>query len=117
MKLKTIPPFVAKYLILGCICLVIPALFSSAAIINEKNEAALKIKAIYTATVFDLYGILSLDSLGLSKEAFSEAITAIPSGIHRSVIETIKNGSCFFIYGKNKRYTGQSKLLKEPRLS
>jgi hypothetical protein len=250
MKLKSTPLFIAKYLILGCICLVIPALFSSAAIITEKNEAALKIKPIYTATVFDLYDILSLDSLGLSKEAFREAITgyqnlqknggiqnagvlsivdyslpsfkkrlfvldmengkllfntlvahgrnsgqviatkfsnrfksfesslgfyltgetyigqkgyalrlmgmeqginsnaysrgivmhaaayvndeiskiygrlgrsegcpAIPSAIHRSVIETIKNGSCFFIYGKDKRYAGQSKLLKEPRLS
>jgi hypothetical protein len=47
----------------------------------------------------------------------SEGCPAIPIDIHRSVIETIKNGSCFFIYGKNRRYEKQSKLLKEPRLS
>ncbi len=47
----------------------------------------------------------------------SEGCPAIPADIHRSVIEAIKNGSCFFIYGKNKKYASQSKLLKKSRLS
>jgi hypothetical protein len=47
----------------------------------------------------------------------SEGCPAIPSDLHRPVIETIKNGSCFFIYGKNKKYANQSKLLKTARLS
>jgi hypothetical protein len=47
----------------------------------------------------------------------SEGCPAIPVDIHRSVIETIKNGSCFFIYGKDRRYANKSKLLKESRLS
>ncbi|MDP4265597.1 MAG: murein L,D-transpeptidase catalytic domain family protein [Bacteroidota bacterium] len=47
----------------------------------------------------------------------SEGCPAIPVNIHRSVIETIKDGSCFFIYGKDSRYANQSKLLKESRLS
>ncbi len=47
----------------------------------------------------------------------SEGCPAIPSEIHRPLIETIKNGSCFFIYGKDKRYASRSKLLKKPRLS
>lgn len=47
----------------------------------------------------------------------SEGCPAIPFDIHRSVIEAIKDGSCFFIYGKDKWYVKQSKLLKESRLS
>ncbi len=47
----------------------------------------------------------------------SEGCPAIPSDVHRSVIETIKNGSCFFVYGKDKRYATRSKLLKSSRLS
>jgi len=47
----------------------------------------------------------------------SEGCPAIPFDIHRSLIETIKNGSCFFIYGKDRKYINQSKLLKEPHLS
>ncbi len=47
----------------------------------------------------------------------SEGCPAIPSDIHRSVIEAIKNGSCFFVYGKDKRYAVRSKLLKNARLS
>jgi hypothetical protein len=47
----------------------------------------------------------------------SEGCPAIPEYIHRSVIETIKNGSCFFVYGKDKRYAVRSKLLKSARLS
>jgi L,D-transpeptidase catalytic domain len=47
----------------------------------------------------------------------SEGCPAIPSEVHRSVIEAIKDGSCFFIYGKNKRYLTRSKLLKASHLS
>jgi L,D-transpeptidase catalytic domain len=47
----------------------------------------------------------------------SEGCPAIPSDIHRSLIESIKNGSCLFIYGNDKRYASRSKLLKKPRLS
>jgi hypothetical protein len=47
----------------------------------------------------------------------SEGCPAIPTDIHRPVIEAIKNGSCFFVYGKDKRYATRSKLLKNSRLS
>jgi hypothetical protein len=47
----------------------------------------------------------------------SEGCPAIPSDIHRLVIEAIKDGSCFFIYGKNKRYLSSSKLLKGSQFS
>jgi L,D-transpeptidase catalytic domain len=47
----------------------------------------------------------------------SEGCPAIPVDIHRSVIETIKNGSCFFIYGKDKKYANRSKLLKDSHIS
>jgi L,D-transpeptidase catalytic domain len=47
----------------------------------------------------------------------SEGCPAIPVDIHRPVIEAIKNGSCFFIYGNDKRYASRSKLLKESRVS
>jgi L,D-transpeptidase catalytic domain len=47
----------------------------------------------------------------------SEGCPAIPAEIHRSVIETIKNGSCFFVYGKDKRYASRSKLLRNARLN
>lgn len=47
----------------------------------------------------------------------SEGCPAIPREIHRLVIETIKEGSCFFIYGRNKRYMASSKLLKESHFS
>jgi hypothetical protein len=47
----------------------------------------------------------------------SEGCPAIPSDIHRAVIETIKNGTCLFVYGKDKRYAIRSKLLKHSRLS
>jgi hypothetical protein len=244
MNWKSKYPLITKFLLLVCISLVIPALFSSAAITTKKNKTGLVIKSFIVPVVLGLYESLSLDSLGLSKDAFNEAITgylnlqrrgtiqhegvlsivdfslpsfkkrlfvldmengkllfntlvahgrnsgkilatrfsnrfrslesslgfyltgetytgqkgyslrlmgieqginnnafdrgivvhaaayvndeisktygrlgrsegcpAIPSDIHRSVIETIKNGSCFFIYGKNKRYANQSKLL------
>src|ERR1700676_4938456 len=75
MHLKLRNPFVNKFLLLVCVSLVIPALFSSGAISNKKNGAGLDFKQIYTQATLGLYNILSLDSLGLSKEAFNEAIT------------------------------------------
>lgn len=233
-----------------CLSLVIPSLFSSAALTNKKISALSFAKTIHAPVALELYSLLSLDSLGLSKEAFNEAVTgyrnlqkkgtiqntgilsiidfslpsfkkrlfvldmengkllfntlvahgrnsgqvlatkfsnrfrslesslgfyltgetyngqkgyslrlmgmeqginnnaysrgivvhaaayvndeisriygrlgrsegcpAIPADIHRSVIEIIKNGSCFFIYGKDRRYLSMSKLLKEQPLS
>jgi hypothetical protein len=47
----------------------------------------------------------------------SEGCPAIPSNVNRELIETIKNGSCFFVFGKDKRYTSRSKLLKSSRFS
>lgn len=47
----------------------------------------------------------------------SEGCPAIPADIHRVVIEAIKDGSCFFIYGKDKRYAGRSKLLAKQSIS
>jgi hypothetical protein len=47
----------------------------------------------------------------------SEGCPAIPVDMNEPVIEAIKNGSCFFIYGNDKRYTSRSKLLKEAGLS
>jgi hypothetical protein len=250
MNLKSKYPLILKCLLLVLISLVHPTLFSSAAVDNKKNSTELEIKSNFTSAVFGLYNILSLDSLGLSKEAFNEAITgylhlqksgtiqntgvlsivdlsipsfrkrlfvldmdkgkllfntlvahgrnsgqliatkfsnrfrsfesslgfyltgetyngqkgyslrllgmeqginnnaygrgiivhaaayvneeiskiygrlgrsegcpAIPLNIHHSLIQTIKNGSCFFIYGKNKSYANRSKLLKESSLS
>jgi hypothetical protein len=250
MNLKRIRPFMLKCLLMVCIPLVMPAIFSSAAGILKKSNPSPNLGLVVAPLIPDLYNALSLDSLGLSKEAFNEAITgyhklqtsgtiqnpgilsivdfslpsfkkrlfvldvekgkllfntlvahgrnsgqvlatkfsnrfrsfesslgfyltgetyngqngyslrllgmekginnnalgrgivvhpadyvneeiskiygrlgrsegcpAIPFDIHRSVIETIKNGSCFFIYGKDKRYVKQSKLLKDSRLS
>ena len=47
----------------------------------------------------------------------SEGCPAIPTDIHQSLIALNKNGSCFFIYGKDRKYPVQSKLLKVPALS
>jgi L,D-transpeptidase catalytic domain len=250
MVLKRNCPFLTKTFLLVCSSLFIPVLFSSAAGSFKKNNSQQEINPVKIVAASDLYRLLSLDSLGLSKEAFDEAIIgylhlqksgtiqhagilsivdfslpsfkkrlfvldmetgrllfhslvahgrnsgqitatrfsnrfrsfesslgfyltgdayngqngyslrlmgmeqginnnafkrgivvhaadyvnedisktygrlgrsegcpAIPSGIHRSVIETIKNGTCFFIYGKDRRYAGRSKLLKQSRLS
>ena len=250
MNLKSKFLVITKCLLLICFNIIIPALISSAAIINKHNKLTSGIKPAVSPVLLELYNILSLDSLGLSREAFNEAMTgyqnlqqkgtiqnsgilsiidfslpsfkkrlfvldiengkllfntlvahgrnsgqvlatrfsnrfksfqsslgfyltgetyngqkgyslrligmeqginnnaysrgiivhgaayvneeiskiygrlgrsegcpAIPSGIHRSVIETIKNGSCFFIYGKDRRYAIHSRLLKEHPLS
>jgi hypothetical protein len=47
----------------------------------------------------------------------SEGCPAIPVDMNGPVIDAIKNGSCFFIYGNDKRYASRSKLLKEAGLS
>lgn len=36
---------------------------------------------------------------------------AIPVNIHKKVIEEIKNGTCLFLYGPDKNYMANSKLL------
>jgi hypothetical protein len=41
----------------------------------------------------------------------SEGCPAIPVDIHRPVIETIKNGTCLFVYGTDKKYLAHSKYL------
>ncbi len=43
----------------------------------------------------------------------SEGCPAIPVKIHRHLIETIKNGSCLFVYGSDKDYVSRSRLLQE----
>jgi len=246
MNWKSFSAFILKWFTLVCISFAMPVLFSSAAIAHKKTLGFSRVKAIDPSSFLSLYSLLSLDSLGLSKEAFLEAVTgymnlqkigaiqnaavlsiidfslpsfrkrlfildiengkllfntlvahgrnsgqilatkfsnrfksfesslgfyltgetyngqkgyslrlmgmeqginnnaygrgivvhaasyvseelsrtygrlgrsegcpAIPSDVHRSVIELIKNGSCFFIYGKDKRYSNRSKLLKE----
>jgi hypothetical protein len=250
MNLKSLFSLSSKSLMLIGIGMAMPALFTSAAITQKKTVAASTFKFVFTPAVLDLYTMLSLDSLGLSKEAFREAVTgyqnlqqkgsiqnrsilsivdfslpsfkkrlfvldvengkllfntlvahgrnsgqvlatrfsnrvrsfksslgfyltgetyfgqkgyslrllgveqgindnaysrgivvhgasyvnedisknfgrlgrsegcpAIPADMHQSIIEMIKNGSCFFIYGKDRKYSSQSRLLKQPRLS
>ena len=36
---------------------------------------------------------------------------AVPEKLNKLIIEKIKNGSCLFIYGKNKKYFQRSKIL------
>ena len=36
---------------------------------------------------------------------------AVPEKLNKPIIEKIKNGSCLFIYGKNKKYLRYSKIL------
>jgi L,D-transpeptidase catalytic domain len=250
MNLKSLFSLSLKGVTMVCIGLALPALFSSAAITQKKILNTTFFNFVFPPAVFDLYTLLSLDSLGLSKEAFREAVTgyqnlqqkgfiqnrgilsivdyslpsfkkrlfvldlengrllfntlvahgrnsgevlatrfsnrfrsfksslgfyltgetyvgqngyslrllgieqgindhaysrgivvhgadyvndevfknygrlgrsegcpAIPTDIHQSVIEMIKNGTCFFIYGKDKRYSNQSRLLSRSRNS
>lgn len=42
----------------------------------------------------------------------SEGCPAIPENLHRAVIETIKNGSCLFLYGTDTKYISESKYLQ-----
>ncbi|MEP6747433.1 MAG: murein L,D-transpeptidase catalytic domain family protein [Bacteroidota bacterium] len=43
----------------------------------------------------------------------SEGCPAIPINMHRAVIETIKNGSCLFLYGTDRKYISQSKYMQK----
>jgi len=36
---------------------------------------------------------------------------AVPKAVHLAIIETIKNGSCFFIYHQNETYAKRSKII------
>ena len=36
---------------------------------------------------------------------------AVPIALHKQIIETIKNGSCLFIYSGNRYYTSHSKMI------
>jgi len=47
----------------------------------------------------------------------SEGCPAIPQEVHKAVIETIKEGSCFFIYGQDKKYPLRSKILQPAGIS
>lgn len=43
----------------------------------------------------------------------SQGCPALPQNIARNVINTIKDGSCLFLYSPDKYYTSHSKILKE----
>jgi len=40
---------------------------------------------------------------------------ALPVDVHRKVIETIKNGTCLFLYSPNKNYIARSKMLRQAK--
>lgn len=42
----------------------------------------------------------------------SQGCPALPEKLHKPIIDKIKNGTCLFIYGKDKTYPGRSKILK-----
>lgn len=42
----------------------------------------------------------------------SEGCPAVPQEVHKAIIETIKEGSCLFVYSPNNKYLAKSKLLK-----
>src|SRR5882757_73099 len=75
MNPKSKFPFISKCLLLFCLSLGIPALFSSATTIYKKCNSFPDFKSVHVPGALQLYNFLSLDSLGLSKEAFHEAIT------------------------------------------
>src|SRR5882724_3393864 len=75
MKLKSKFPSIAKCLMFLCFSLAIPSLFSSAAIKEKKESVLAYARTICPPVALELYSLLSLDSLGLSKEAFNEAVT------------------------------------------
>jgi hypothetical protein len=47
----------------------------------------------------------------------SEGCPAIPFEMQRPVIETIKEGTCLFIYGNDKKYESRSRILKGQKIS
>lgn len=42
----------------------------------------------------------------------SQGCPALPEKLHKPIIDKIKNGTCLFIYGKDKSYPNRSKILK-----
>lgn len=42
----------------------------------------------------------------------SHGCPAVPATLNNEIIETIKNGTCFFIYAPSKKYLNQSAILK-----
>jgi hypothetical protein len=43
----------------------------------------------------------------------SQGCPAIPEALKKPIIETIRNGSCLFVYSPDKSYTAHSKLLQK----
>jgi hypothetical protein len=43
----------------------------------------------------------------------SQGCPAIPEALKKPIIETIRNGSCLFVYSPDKAYTAHSKLLQK----
>jgi len=41
----------------------------------------------------------------------SEGCPAVPQEVHKAIIETIKDGSCLFMFSPDNRYLAKSKLL------
>jgi hypothetical protein len=41
---------------------------------------------------------------------------AVPPVLHKAIINTIKNGSCLFLYSADQNYISRSKLLAEPQV-
>lgn len=42
----------------------------------------------------------------------SQGCPALPEKLHKPIIDKIKNGTCLFIYGKDKNYRNRSRILK-----
>ena len=94
MSLKK-TPLIAKCLLLISVSFILPATFSSAARVDKKNATSSifassflphNITSTLNATISGLYNMLSLDSLGLSKEAFAEAITGYQNLINSGTV-------------------------------
>lgn len=43
----------------------------------------------------------------------SEGCPAIPEKLHKDIIEKIKNGSCLFLYGNDRKYFAKTKIIKK----
>jgi len=41
---------------------------------------------------------------------------AVPPALHKAIINTIKNGSCLFLYSPDKTYISHSKMIGQPTL-
>jgi hypothetical protein len=63
-----------RYLLLVCLSLTTPTLFSSAAISDKHKSVSRNVTPGKSSALLELYNVLSLDSLGLSRAAFDAAI-------------------------------------------